>query len=124
MLNMAATLVVSSSVVCLLLLLQLPHSTSDIFPHQRRRFLGRSVPLLHSPSHLSFASSKLVTDPPYKVQYSVQKLDHFNATDTRNFSLRYLVLDTHWDKKGPIFVYTGNEGDITWFFNNTVCICT
>ena len=103
--------------VCLFSLLLLPCSTSAIFPHQQRRFLGRGVPL--KPSLHTY--SQVPDGPPYKVKHAVQKLDHFNATDTRNFSQRYLVLDIHWDKKGPIFVYTGNEGDIIWFFENTVC---
>lgn len=101
--------------VCLLSLL-LPHITSAIFPHQQRRFLGRENPSLHT-----YSPRDSVSVPPYRVLHAVQKLDHFNATDTRNFSQRYLVLDYHWDKKGPIFVYTGNEGDIIWFYQNTVC---
>uniref|UniRef100_A0A8B9QPM8 Lysosomal Pro-X carboxypeptidase n=1 Tax=Anas platyrhynchos TaxID=8839 RepID=A0A8B9QPM8_ANAPL len=36
------------------------------------------------------------------------------------FLQRYLIADQHWKKdNGPILFYTGNEGDITWFCNNT-----
>ena len=29
------------------------------------------------------------------------------------------VADQYWDKKGPIFFYTGNEGPITGFWDNS-----
>ena len=50
------------------------------------------------------------------------QLDHFNFNNNRTFLQRYLVAMKKWDKGEPIFLYTGNEGDITWFANNTVSI--
>lgn len=39
------------------------------------------------------------------------------------FKQRYLVADKYWKQPGgPILFYTGNEGDIAWFCNNTVNI--
>lgn len=33
------------------------------------------------------------------------------------------MADKHWEQPGgPVLFYTGNEGDITWFCNNTVNI--
>lgn len=55
-------------------------------------------------------------------KYFEQRLDHFNAAEGRTFQQRYLYSGEKWDGKGPLFVYTGNEGDITWFYNNTVSI--
>lgn len=47
-------------------------------------------------------------------------LDHFNFVDNRTFSLRYLINDTYKeDEKSPILFYTGNEGDIELFAENT-----
>ena len=51
-----------------------------------------------------------------------RQVDHFSFAKTDRFKLRYLVNDTWWDKRkpGPIFFYTGNEGDIALFAQNTV----
>lgn len=47
-------------------------------------------------------------------------LDHFNFVDNRTFSLRYLINNTYVaDDKSPILFYTGNEGDIELFAENT-----
>ncbi|KAM9733837.1 lysosomal Pro-X carboxypeptidase [Menidia menidia] len=61
-------------------------------------------------------------DPPisYKTFYFDQQIDHFGFLEDGTFKQRYLVADKHWQKPdGPILFYTGNEGDITWFCNNT-----
>ncbi|KAL9973435.1 hypothetical protein ACROYT_G019896 [Oculina patagonica] len=55
----------------------------------------------------------------YETRTLSQKLDHFNFNNNRTFLQRYLVAMKNWDKGQPILFYTGNEGDITWFANNT-----
>ncbi|KAH9738061.1 alpha/beta-Hydrolases superfamily protein [Citrus sinensis] len=60
----------------------------------------------------------------YKTKYHTQILDHFNYNPQsyQTFQQRYLINDTHWGgskNNAPIFVYTGNEGDIEWFAQNT-----
>lgn len=56
----------------------------------------------------------------YKTYYFYQKIDHFGFLSNATFKQRYLVNDQHWHQEnGPILFYTGNEGDITWFCNNT-----
>lgn len=49
------------------------------------------------------------------------KVDHFSFAVQDTFKLRYLVNDT-WQKteNAPIFFYTGNEGNIEVFAENTV----
>ena len=54
------------------------------------------------------------------VKYFDQRLDHFNSADERTFRQRYLINEEEWSGQGPILLYTGNEGDIVWFCNNTV----
>lgn len=47
-------------------------------------------------------------------------VDHFSFINNKTFSLRYLVNDSFvQDKKSPILFYTGNEGDIELFAENT-----
>ncbi|XP_033632397.1 lysosomal Pro-X carboxypeptidase-like [Asterias rubens] len=56
----------------------------------------------------------------YDTYFIDQKIDHFSFISDDTFKMRYLVSQQFWDKNGgPIFFYTGNEGDITWFCENT-----
>eukprot|EP01121_Diplochlamys_sp_Union-15-3_P013991 TRINITY_DN4423_c0_g1_i2.p1 TRINITY_DN4423_c0_g1~~TRINITY_DN4423_c0_g1_i2.p1 ORF type:complete len:338 (-),score=41.34 TRINITY_DN4423_c0_g1_i2:79-1092(-) len=60
--------------------------------------------------------------PPYTQLWFDQTVDHFNLeTQPQTFKQRYLVYDKVWNRTddGPIFFYTGNEGDITNFWANT-----
>jgi len=58
----------------------------------------------------------------YRTEWYDQTLDHFGSEPTvpSTFRQRYLVNDTWWDKeKGPVFFYTGNEGNVEMFCQNT-----
>ncbi|XP_011622147.1 lysosomal Pro-X carboxypeptidase isoform X2 [Amborella trichopoda] len=60
----------------------------------------------------------------YKPHFFPQILDHFTFTpqSSKIFYQKYLLNSEYWDgpkKRAPIFVYTGNEGDIEWFAANT-----
>ncbi|GJN38955.1 hypothetical protein PR202_gb28041 [Eleusine coracana subsp. coracana] len=63
---------------------------------------------------------------PFTAHYYPQELDHFTFTPNSSmiFYQKYLLNDTFWRRPGgkqagPLFVYTGNEGDIEWFATNT-----
>ncbi|KAL3535063.1 hypothetical protein ACH5RR_003524 [Cinchona calisaya] len=58
---------------------------------------------------------------PYKTHYFPQVLDHFTfqPISYKVFYQKYLINSQYWKKGAPIFVYTGNEGDIEWFAANT-----
>ncbi|KAH9635749.1 hypothetical protein HF086_013857 [Spodoptera exigua] len=47
-------------------------------------------------------------------------LDHFGFQRNETFEIKYLVNDDNWDQgSGPIFFYTGNEGQIEVFAKHT-----
>ena len=48
-----------------------------------------------------------------------QTLDHFTFTTDEKFPQKYLMNDTWWVPGGPIFFYTGNEGVIEAFAENS-----
>lgn len=59
---------------------------------------------------------------PYVETYFEQYVDHFNFLSYRQqtFKQRVLIQDKWWKRgSGPIFFYTGNEGPIDEFWNNT-----
>ncbi|EDV27532.1 uncharacterized protein TRIADDRAFT_21030 [Trichoplax adhaerens] len=56
----------------------------------------------------------------YKTKYFDQIIDHFDWKSNATYRQRYLMNDDHWDKgTGPIFFYTGNEGGIVGFWQNS-----
>ncbi|RWR91112.1 lysosomal Pro-X carboxypeptidase isoform X2 [Cinnamomum micranthum f. kanehirae] len=62
---------------------------------------------------------------PFKTHFFPQILDHFTFLP-QSYSIfyqKYLINSDYWDNgpihRAPIFVYTGNEGDIEWFAANT-----
>ncbi|XP_076371487.1 lysosomal Pro-X carboxypeptidase isoform X1 [Tachypleus tridentatus] len=55
----------------------------------------------------------------YKILYFKQKVDHFGYVNSEMYMQRYIIADKHWRPGGPMFFYTGNEGDIFMFVNNT-----
>ncbi|XP_048469811.1 mucin-5AC-like isoform X2 [Rhincodon typus] len=61
-----------------------------------------------------------VPEPQFKEMYFDQLVDHFSFTSHQKlYRQRYLLSDEFWSKSfGPIFLYTGNEGDI-WDFANS-----
>lgn len=66
-------------------------------------------------------TSKSKSESPFETRYFPQNLDHFSfrPESYKVFQQKYLINRRFWRKGGPIFVYTGNEGDIDWFASNT-----
>lgn len=81
--------------------------------------------VLHSLPYSYFQSRKhhgVKADPQFTEKYFSQTVDHlnFNSMGNGTFNQRYLITDKYWKKfVGPIFFYTGNEGDIWEFAMNS-----
>ena len=76
----------------------------------------------HSYSNDPIASSSDSPPPPptYSTRWFNATLDHFNFANAQTFPLRYLINEDRFAGSGsPVFLYTGNEGDIVWFAENT-----
>ncbi|KAM7254664.1 hypothetical protein ACFE04_019905 [Oxalis oulophora] len=95
------------------------HSQAKIIP----RFPSSTNNIIKQETEFSTSLAK-TKKLPYKTKYFTQILDHFNYNPQsyQKFQQRYLINDTFWGgakHNAPIFVYTGNEGDIEWFTQNT-----
>lgn len=80
------------------------------------------VTALKSTLFSRFAGVTRISESPisYKTLYIEQKINHFGFLEDGTFKQRYLMSDMYWHNPGgAILFYTGNEGDITWFCNNT-----
>lgn len=86
--------------------------------------LGNGCNGLRFPTESKLRNSQLFTPLrngyTFHTLYYEQKIDHFGFAEQRTFQHRFLLADQFWNRNnGPIFFYTGNEGDIEWFCNNT-----
>ncbi|TMS03868.1 Dipeptidyl peptidase 2 [Larimichthys crocea] len=83
------------------------------------------VQVLHGLPHTAFQSKKphgVNREPQFTEKYFSQTVDHFNFNSMGNgtFSQRYLITEKYWKKgHGPVFFYTGNEGDVWEFALNS-----
>jgi dipeptidyl-peptidase-2 len=57
--------------------------------------------------------------PKYVELYTEQVVDHFNYELQDTFMERLFLSDVYWKGSGPLFFYTGNEGSIDEFYDNT-----
>ncbi|MCL7032962.1 hypothetical protein MKW94_015338 [Papaver nudicaule] len=90
---------------------------------------GKRIPHPKFPTPINIQAESILpqrsTKPNlYEIKYFTQVLDHFNyyPQSYQTFQQRYLINYQYWggaEKNAPIFVYTGNEGDIEWFAQNT-----
>ncbi|XP_034830047.1 lysosomal Pro-X carboxypeptidase [Maniola hyperantus] len=56
----------------------------------------------------------------YETKWFKVPLDHFGYQRNESFNIKYLENEEHWDRgSGPIFFYTGNEGQIETFAQHT-----
>ena len=54
-----------------------------------------------------------------EIRHFQQRVDHFDFQNSKTFAQRYVFCGERFGNGGPIFFYTGNEGDILVFANNT-----
>ncbi|OWR42386.1 lysosomal Pro-X carboxypeptidase [Danaus plexippus] len=59
-------------------------------------------------------------DYKFETKWFNVPLDHFGFQRNETFNIKYLINEEYWDKGGgPIFFYTGNEGQIEVFAKHT-----
>ncbi|KAI3414089.1 Prolyl oligopeptidase [Globodera pallida] len=69
---------------------------------------------------LSQAATETTAKYKWSERWHQMPIDHFSFSDKRTFRLRYLLNTDHFrEKNAPIFFYTGNEGAIEGFAENT-----
>ncbi|XP_030548563.2 lysosomal Pro-X carboxypeptidase-like [Rhodamnia argentea] len=119
---MTTTQLLLNILLCLSLIFQCSFAISP---------LGKIIPRFPSPlirpenpRGPSLSEDRSSNNGLYETRYFTQVLDHFGfrPESYQTFQQRYLINSTFWGgprRNAPIFVYTGNEGDIEWFAQNT-----
>jgi lysosomal Pro-X carboxypeptidase len=72
--------------------------------------------------NLFYKAQKLEQKSPYnwtEEYFEYMPIDHFSYADHRTFELRYFINLDHYTAGGPIFFYTGNEGNLESFAINS-----
>ncbi|CAI8053025.1 Lysosomal Pro-X carboxypeptidase [Geodia barretti] len=77
------------------------------------------VRLLVAISSLTLLVRAAPSPPKYVELYTEQMVDHFNYELQDTFMERYFLSNVYWKGSGPLFFYTGNEGAIEGFYDNT-----
>lgn len=85
---------------------------------QMKSFAQLINPLLLSIVTLT-TFTKITQSYEYEIRYIDQPVDHFNYENHDEFKQKLLVNLKHWKEGSPIFFYTGNEGPIEGFADNT-----
>ncbi|XP_011184933.1 putative serine protease K12H4.7 [Zeugodacus cucurbitae] len=72
---------------------------------QSLKYLQREPPVGNSVNRAGSAR--------YTTETIEQKLDHFDASNTRTWQMRYMENDAYFKEGGPIFIYVGGEWTIS-----------
>lgn len=94
-------------------------AAAPVHPHQ---FLGKSVKMMKQQQQQHHLLGQAKSQYSYKTLTFKQRLDHYNSANSATYEQRYLINDDYFlanNKTGPIFFYTGNEGAIELFAENT-----
>uniref|UniRef100_A0A2A4JVP4 Lysosomal Pro-X carboxypeptidase n=1 Tax=Heliothis virescens TaxID=7102 RepID=A0A2A4JVP4_HELVI len=75
--------------------------------------------MLHLIFYIVVTLTIVRADYKYETKWCRVPLDHYGFQRNETFQIKYLVNEESWDGRGPIFFYTGNEGQIEVFAKHT-----
>lgn len=113
---MSKSCLASSLPVFLFLVIQTSYTESRSLDSLISDIPAHSIQQRSTPADSAISENKI----NYQTKWFNQSVDHFSWANSDTYKQRYLVNMDHWcGKNCPILFYTGNEGDIEMFTNNT-----
>ncbi|XP_023020950.2 lysosomal Pro-X carboxypeptidase [Leptinotarsa decemlineata] len=82
------------------------------------KFVRKNVNMIFKCLILNLLWKYTFSEYTFDIKYSDVPVDHFTIQN-KTFKLRYLINGDYHVKGGPVFLYTGNEGNIFMFAQNT-----